>query len=471
VLAQPAWGKVLRGFVPGLDHADWGGSLYVAIGMLGATVMPHNLYLHSALVQTRAFPQSDDGKRLACKYNFFDSMLALNGAFFVNAGILILAAARFASEPEPVKSLAKAHELLESLWGPFLAGTLFAIALLASGQSSTMTGTLAGQVVMEGFVHLRIRPWVRRLLTRCAALVPALILLSMVSDDAAASDKSLFDMLILSQVVLSFQLPFAIVPLVQFTDDRKRMGAFANPLWLKGLAWLCALVVLGLNVVLTCFTAQDWAEAAEGAGWNPLWVYSSMGLVGTAGLAFLGWVTVYPWVYRREEKAIEVTTPELLPVRYRRIGVAVEFTPADQAVLTQAAALARFHDAPLVLVHVVEGPVADFYGSATDDQESRKDRQNMAALVEHLRRDGLVVEGRLGFGEPAPELVRLALELHFDLLVLGTHGHRLLGDLALGQTVSPVVHRLSIPILVVPNGERVSGVRLPLKGTDHPGGT
>jgi manganese transport protein len=307
-------------------------------------------------------------------------------------------------------------------------------------------------------------------LTRCAALIPALILLSMVSADAAASDRSLFEMLILSQVVLSFQLPFAIVPLVQFTDDRKRMGAFANPLWLKSLAWLCALLVLGLNVILMCFTAQDWAESARSAGWNPLWVYGPLGLVGAVGLAFLGWVTVYPWAYRREEKAIAVMTPELLPVRYRRIGVAVEFTPADQAVLTQAAALARFHVAPLILVHVVEGPVADYYGSATDDQESRKDRLNMAALVEHLRRDGLVVEGQLGYGEPAPELVRIAHESHFDLLVLGTHGHRLLGDLALGQTVSPVVHRLSIPILVVPNGDRVSGVRSPLRRADHPGG-
>jgi manganese transport protein len=319
---------------------------------------------------------------------------------------------------------------------------------------------------MEGFVHLRIRPWVRRLLTRCAALIPALILLSMVSDDAAKSDKSLFEMLIFSQVVLSFQLPFAIIPLVQFTNDRKRMGAFANPLWLKSLAWVCAVLVLGLNVVLTCYTAQDWAEAAQGAGWNPLWVYGPMGLVGAVGLAFLGWVAVCPWAYRPEEKAVPVATPELGAVRYRRIGVAVEFTPADQAVLTQAAALARFHSAPLVLVHVVEGPVADYYGAATDDQESRKDRLHMAALVEHLRRDGLVVEGQLGYGEPATELVRIALESHFDVLVLGTHGHRLLGDLALGQTVSPVVHRLSIPILVVPSGDRVSGIRLPPKGTE-----
>jgi manganese transport protein len=461
VLAKPAWGEVLWGFVPGLDRKDWGGSLYIAISMLGATVMPHNLYLHSALVQTRAFPQTEAGKKLACKYNFLDSLFALNGAFFVNAAILVMAAATFTTA---VDSLSDAHGLLKDVWGLELAAVLFAVALLASGQSSTMTGTLAGQVVMEGFVHLRIKPWVRRLLTRCAALLPALLVLSLVSDDAAASDKDLLAMLILSQVVLSFQLPFAIIPLVQFTSDQKRMGPFANPLWLKVLAWLCAALVLGLNVVLTGFTANEWATAAADAGWNPLWVYGTLGPVALALLAFLGWVTVYPWWHRREERPAAVVVPELAPVQYRRIGVAVEFALGDRAVLTQAAALARAHAAPLVLIHVVEGPGADFYGPATDDQESRKDRQDMAVLVEHLRREGLRADGCLGYGDPPAELVRLAREQSLDLLVLGTHGHRLLGDLALGQTVSPVLHRLTIPILVVPNGERASGIRLPPSG-------
>jgi manganese transport protein len=459
VLAKPAWGQVLWGLVPGLEPNDWGGSLYIAIGILGATVMPHNLYLHSALVQTRAIPPTDDGKRLACKYNFLDSLLALNGAFFVNAAILILAAAKFA--PTPVESLVKAHELLENAWGPLLAGTLFAIALLASGQSSTMTGTLAGQVVMEGFVHLRVRPWVRRLLTRCAALVPALLVLTLVSDDAAADDRNLLQMLVLSQVVLSFQLPFAIIPLVQFTSDAKRMGPFANPVWLKALAWLCAAFVLCLNVVLTGFTFSDWATAAAEAGWHPLWVYGPLVPLAAALLAFLGWVAVYPWLHLREEKAVPVAAPELSAVKYRRIGVAVEFAPADQAVLTQAAALARAHGAPLVLFHVVEGAGADYYGAVTDNQESRRDRARLAELIEHLRRDGLTAEGRLGYGEPAAELVRLARGEGLDLLVLGTHGHRLLSDLALGQTVSPVLHQLSIPILVVPSSERTSGIRLP----------
>jgi manganese transport protein len=456
--AKPAWGEVLWGFVPwfGPEPGKWGGSLYLAIGILGATVMPHNLYLHSALVQSRAFPQTVAGKRMACKYNFLDSFVALNGAFFVNAAILVLAAATFT---EPVESLSEAHQLLKPLWDSFglpLAAILFAVALLASGQSSTVTGTLAGQVVMEGFVRFRIRPWLRRLLTRCAALLPALLVLSLVSDDAAASDKGLLDMLVLSQVVLSFQLPFAIVPLVQFTSDKVRMGAFASRPWLKVMSWLCAAFVLVLNVVLTGFTAHEWAEKAENAGWDPLWVYAAFAIVSFLLLGFLGWVTVYPWLRRREEKVAPPPAPKLSPVQLRRIGVAVEFTPADQLVLTQAAAIARMHAAPLVLIHVVEGPVAAFYGPATDDQESRSDRADMAALVEHLREQGLKVEGKLGYGDPPTELVRVAREQALDFLVLGTHGHRLLGDLALGQTVSPVLHRLSIPILVVPSGERGS---------------
>ncbi len=448
VLAEPAWGQVLRGFVPFLDRTDWGGKLYIAISMIGATVMPHNLYLHSALVQTRALAPTDAGKKLACKYNFLDTLFALNGAFFVNAAILILAATIFKEE---VDSLTQAHGLLKDVWGPALAATLFAVALLASGQSSTLTGTLAGQVVMEGFVHLRIRPWVRRLLTRCAALLPALVVLWLVSDDAAASDKDLLSMLILSQVVLSFQLPFAIVPLVQFTSDRQRMGTFASAVWLKVLAWLCAAVVLGLNVILTVMQAREWAGNAAEAGWNPLWVYGTLGPLSVLLLGFLGWVTVYPWLHHRREKPTEVVVPKLSPVQYRRIGVAVEFAPADGAVLTQAAALARAHGAPLLLIHVVEGPGADYYGPATADEESRRDRLQLAALVEYLRREGLAVDGRLGYGQPADELVRLAREQRLDLLVLGTHGHRWLGDLALGQTVSPVLHRLTIPILVVPN--------------------
>jgi manganese transport protein len=455
VLARPDWAGVLRGFAPGLDPHDRTGSLYVAIAMLGATVMPHNLYLHSALVQTRAFPQTPEGKRFACKYNLLDSALALNGAFFINAAILVLAVATFHAHGTEVKKLPDAYRLLGEVWGTTLASGLFAVALLASGQSSTLTGTLAGQVVMEGFVRLRVRPWVRRLLTRLAAIVPALLVLSLASaGEDGAVDERLLQLLVFSQAVLSFQLPFAIIPLVQFTSDRRRMGEFASPTWLKTLAWLCAAIVVGLNVVLIAMQMSEWAEEIGAAGWHPLWIYGTVGPFGVALAGFLLWVTLYPRYRHREVGPLPLTVPELPAVRYQRIGVAVEFARGDHAVLTQAASVARVHQAPLLLIHVVEGPVADFYGAETDDQESRTDRLHMAELVEHLHGEGLSAEGVLGYGEPAAELVRLARERQLDFLVLGTHGHRLFADLALGQTVAPVLHRLTIPILVVPTAIR-----------------
>jgi manganese transport protein len=490
VLARPDWMAVAGGFVPGLDPSNKRESLYAAIAMLGATVMPHNLYLHSALVQTRAFPQNEPGKRLACRYNLLDSALALNGAFFINAAILVLAATTFT---QPVKTLPEAHSLLHLVWGTTLASGLFAIALLASGQSSTLTGTLAGQVVMEGFVRLRIRPWVRRLLTRSVALVPALFVLTLagspsaedrqeiataavsalaasqpldvVTQTAAAHnvwkvdpvDNRLFQLLVLSQATLSFQLPFAIIPLVQFTSDRRRMGAFASRGWLKGAAWLCAALVIGLNATMIVLQMGEWAEAAEESGWNPLWVHGGVGSLAVGLGAFLVWVTVYPLRRREEEVETAPAVPRLGPVHYRKIGVAVEFEGADDAVLARAVALARAETAPLTVVHVVEGLGAAVHGPETADAESRSDRERMADLIEHLRQRGLEAQGFLGYGHPAEELVRIAREQGLDLLVLGTHGHRFFADLALGQTVAPVLHRLNIPILVVPTGLREEG--------------
>jgi manganese transport protein len=459
VLARPDLAEVIRGFAPGLANSDVQGSLYVAIGMLGATVMPHNLYLHSALVQTRAFPHDEPGKRLACKYNFLDSLLALNAAFFVNAAILVLAAAAFHQRGLEVESLQEAHKLLGDVWGAQAAAVLFAVALLASGQSSTMTGTIAGQVVMEGFVQLRIQPWLRRLITRSAALLPAVVVLGLTewnSGSAAPgaadpSDQRLLQMLVLSQVTLSFQLPFAIIPLVQLTSDRRRMGTFVNTPLVQALAWVSAAIVVGLNVVLIGMSVAEWGGAAAEAGYSAWWVYGTTAPLAGMVVVFLGWVTVYPYLKRGEGEVRPLAPiPALGPVRYGRIGVAVEFSDGDARVLAHAAALARAHAAPLVLIHVVEGPVADFYGPETADRESQQDRKDMARLVNHLRHDGLAAEGALGYGNPAAELVRLATERRLDVLVLGAHGHRFLADLALGQTVSPVLHRLPIPVLVIP---------------------
>ncbi len=451
------WWAMIQGFIPGLDTSDrarFTGSLYVAIGMLGATVMPHNLYLHSALVQTRDFPQTPAGKRQACKYNLVDSLIALNGAFFVNAAILVMSVATFYSQQLEVESLQEAHKLLGEVWMG-LASFLFAIALLASGQSSTMTGTLAGQVVMEGFVRLRLRPWVRRLVTRSLAIVPAMMVIAFAESQAesgSAVDRWLLELIVLSQVVLSFQLPFAIVPLIQWTADSGRMGEFASRGWLKVLAWSCAVVVVGLNATLVVLQMNKWGTAIGENGGNPLWLYAIGSALSVALMGFLAWVTIYPLWSRREEKIERpASAPELPAIAYQRIGVAVELEGTDDDVLVQAAALARAHHADLVVIHVVEGAPAAILGPGAADQEARDDRRLMTELTEHLRADGLNALGVLGFGDPVEELVRIVKEQRLDLLVVGSHGHRFLADLALGRTVSPVLHRLAIPVLVVPN--------------------
>jgi manganese transport protein len=453
-LARPDWAAVVRGFVPGLETSDptrFTDSLYVAIGILGATVMPHNLYLHSALVQTRSFPQTIEGKRLACRYNFFDSLIALNGAFFVNAAILILAVSAFF--PHEVTTLQDAHVLLGKVWTGLAAG-LFAVALLASGQSSTLTGTLAGQVVMEGFLNFRLRPWARRLLTRLFALVPAFLAITFFGSenvwDPERIDKNLLALLILSQVVLSLQLPFAVIPLIELTSDHRRMGVFASRNWLKALAWVSAAIVIALNMILVVMQIQEWASGLQDKGASAWWIYATAGPVTLALGGFLMWLVLYPRWARPEEPIPGPAEPALPGIQYRRIGVAVEFENADQPVLRQAAALARLHGASLVVIHVVEGPGAAYYGAEADDRESRSDREQMRRLVDYLRAENLPADGVLGFGDPVEELVRIARSRQLDLLVLGTHGHRFFADLAFGQTVSPVLHRLRIPVLVVP---------------------
>ncbi|HSQ31169.1 MAG TPA: Nramp family divalent metal transporter [Gemmatimonadaceae bacterium] len=252
VLARPDVGAIAAGFLPSSELVRNREMLYIAIGILGATVMPHNLYLHSSIVQTRRYEETAAGKREAVKFAFFDSTMALSFAFFVNASILIIAAATFYSNGHTeIAEIQDAHKLLTPLLGAG-ASTAFALALLASGQNSTLTGTLAGQIVMEGFLEIRIRPWLRRLITRMIAIVPAAIVAVLYGESGTAR------LLILSQVILSLQLSFAVFPLVAFTSDRIKMGEFANPLWLKASAWLVAAAIAALNAWLLVKTAQDW---------------------------------------------------------------------------------------------------------------------------------------------------------------------------------------------------------------------
>ena len=252
VLARPDVGAVAAGFIPSGELVRNREMLYIAIGILGATVMPHNLYLHSSIVQTRRYEETSDGKREAVRFAFFDSTIALSFAFFINAAILIIAAATFHQNGQTaVAEIQDAHKLLSPLLGAG-ASTAFALALLASGQNSTLTGTLAGQIVMEGFLEIRIRPWLRRLITRLIAIVPAAIVAFAYGESGTAQ------LLILSQVILSLQLSFAVFPLVAFTSDREKMGEFANPIWLKACAWAVAALIAALNAWLLVQTAQVW---------------------------------------------------------------------------------------------------------------------------------------------------------------------------------------------------------------------
>src|SRR5437763_3405449 len=230
-LAHPAAGQVLGGLVPRIDSE----SLYIAVGIFGATVMPHNLYLHSALVQTRRIGTTVADKRQACLFNLLDSTIALNGALFVNAAILIMSAAVFFERHIVVREIQQAHQLLAPFLGTTAASVLFGLALLCSGQSSTLTGTMAGQIVMEGFLQFRMQPWLRRAVTRFLAITPAALTIYF------AGDSGSYKLILLSQVILSLQLPFAVIPLVHLTSSRKRMGMFANGPWLKTSAWFCAV--------------------------------------------------------------------------------------------------------------------------------------------------------------------------------------------------------------------------------------
>jgi manganese transport protein len=252
IVSRPEFGGIIRGFIPSAEIVRNPEMLYIAMGILGATVMPHNLYLHSSIVQTRKYEETTDGKREAVRYAFIDSTIALSFALFINASILIVAAATFfRSGNTQVAEIQDAYQLLSPL-GVGWASVVFALALLASGQSSTLTGTLAGQIVMEGFLNLRIRPWLRRLITRVIAIVPAAFTAIVYGESGTAK------LLVLSQVILSMQLSFAVFPLVMFTSDKRKMGPFVNPLWLKILAYLVASVIATLNVWLLLQTFQGW---------------------------------------------------------------------------------------------------------------------------------------------------------------------------------------------------------------------
>ncbi|MEO8099941.1 MAG: Nramp family divalent metal transporter [Acidobacteriota bacterium] len=433
--AGPAISDMATGLIPRID----GASLYLAISILGATVMPHNLYLHSALVQTRQVGRTSEAKREACKFNLVDSIIALNGALIVNTAILVLAAAVFFKNGTVVTEIAQAHQLLTPLLGTTMASVLFAVALLASGQSSTLTGTYAGQIVMEGFINLRMRPWMRRLLTRSVAIIPAVIVVS------SSGESGTYELLILSQVILSMQLPFAVIPLIRFTSDKNRMGEFANKPWVNFLAWTVAAVILGLNFWLVGDSVIPWMQAAT---WHAVVSVP----VGIFVLGLLGWVIFAPPLTPPVEEASPgaAVAADLPAPVYRRILVPLDHSNRDRSAVAHAAAMARLHGATIHILHVEEGATSQLFGPIASTAEVHAGERYFHDIVEALIRDGhkaelTVVHSR----NPRQEIIRVAHSLQPDLVVMGAHGHTGIKDLIFGTTINGVRHKVNAPVLVV----------------------
>lgn len=440
-VANPNAGEVVSGLVPHLENST---ALYIAIGIIGATVMPHNLYLHSALVQTRKFNTDDKGIRKALKMNFIDSAVALNMALLVNAAILILAATVFYKTGRTdVAEIKQAYELLPQHLGSTFAAHLFAIALIAAGQSSTITGTLAGQIVMEGYLRLRINPIVRRLITRLIAIVPAVLVILFYGEE------DVDNLLIFSQVILSLQLGFAIIPLIHFVSDKKTMGKFAINIYVKISAWLIAIVLVYLNLRMIIEESDIFIESSSSLIWKIFVV-----IAGILFILFLGYTTYYPLSKTRKKAMISHlhNEPALLNIKplpeYKKIAIALDFSDMDQPLfnqaLTQGSKKTKF-----VLIHIVESVSANVYNEESTDNETQTDRTFLQHYSDQLKELGYNAEAKLGFGKTAREIARIVNETQSELLVIGAHGHRGFSDFIYGETINNVRHRIKVPVLVV----------------------
>lgn len=439
ILAKPAISELATGFVPGRLSEE---ALYIAIGIIGATVMPHNLYLHSALVQTRKIDRTDAGIKQAIKFNRIDTTIALNLAFFVNAAILVVAATVFyKTGNSDVAEIKEAHRLLPQFLGN-LAPVLFAVALIASGQSSTITGTLAGQIIMEGYLSLRINPILRRLITRLVAIIPALIVIIIYGE------KNVDALLILSQVILSLQLGFAIIPLIHFVSDKKTMGNFAIKPITKIAAWIIATVLVSLN--LKMLVNEMGTVYSDGA----LWQQVLLTIAGLTCLFLLIYVIISPLIEKNRKKHSVKIHPEINAFRnleipsFNKIAIALDFSVNDDKLLAYAIGQGKT-DTHYLLVHIVESPSAKLFGQDSDDYESRKDKEQLETYVNELQARGFTAEGFLGYKDRVKEIVRITKGVHADMLVMGAHGHSGFQDFLYGETVNAVRHELKIPVLIV----------------------
>lgn len=442
VIVKPEAADIVSGLKPFIANDE---ALYIAIGIIGATVMPHNLYLHSSLVQTRRFKRTPTEIRKAIRFNTIDSAVALNLALFVNAAILILSAATFfKGGRHDIADIQDAHRLLEPMLGSTLAPVLFAVALIAAGQSSTITGTLAGQVVMEGYLNFRLTPWVRRLITRLIAIVPAFITILVLGDSATGK------LLILSQVILSLQLGFAVIPLIHFVSNKNRMGEFVIPAWQKICSWAAALIIVGLNVKLVYGEVSDLIINHS----HPMLM--SFILVPACVFCFfmLLYIVAVPFVLKEKKHDRHDLHDAFTPLRIAaaasvsRIAVTVDFSASDNKAINRALRLGA-KGTTLVLIHVLESANAMVYGEEAFDHEREEDYQKLFHYQRQLQDEGMKTEIRLGFGNPAQAIPQLLVSTQCDMLVMGTHGHRTIKDLLLGSTIEKLRHEIKVPLVLV----------------------
>jgi manganese transport protein len=441
-IVKPDIVAIAKGFTPGFLS---GSALYLAIGIIGATVMPHNLYLHSSLVQTRKITKTPAGIKSAIKFNIWDTVIALNIAFIVNAAILILAASAFFTRGYfKVAEIQDAYKLLEHIFGS-LAPVLFAVALIASGQSSTITGTLAGQIIMEGHINLRIEPWLRRLLTRLMAIVPAVFTI------LYSGETGLGNLIILSQVVLSLQLGFAVIPLIHFVSDKKKMGDFAIDWKTKILAWGSAVLIVGLNAQLVLQQIQDWTSGSPN---GIFWIYGLVVPVVIAVGLLLLYVFVRPMLYKHKDEptyiphGIAAVIDNLDAIKYHHVAVSIDFSKNDTESIRHAIMQGGKH-ADYTLIHVVETAGARYYGNEILDQETQSDLDNLNKYVDAMKKLGYKVSPQIGYGVPAGAIAKIVEDDHIDFIVMGSHGHKAIKDLIFGTTVNKVRHKVKIPVLVV----------------------
>ena len=449
-IAKPDLSNAIIGFIPTKLSPE---ALYIAVGIIGATVMPHNLYLHSALVQTRKIERTNKGIRKSIFYNFIDSVVALNAAFFVNAAILILAATVFFNTGnQHVAKIEDAHALLAPLLGSKLAPILFAIALIAAGQSSTVTGTLAGQIVMEGYLKLRLNPWIRRLITRLVAIIPAILVIGIMGEGRVDA------LLVFSQVILSLQLGFAVIPLIHFVSDKTTMGEFAIGWKVKILSWLVAAILVYLNCNLVLDFVTEFMTTTSGLGLKILLIFLVLGFIG-----LLLFITFYPaFLKRQKDKSsdfhglpIELDWTQEEPIN--NIAIAVDFSVTDAKLIKTALQQAHpigFENSPnkdikFIFIHIVESATANYLKEASDDEETRKDQIRLDTYANALIAKGYQVSTILGYQNRVKEIVRIVKENNAQMLVMGGHRHKGWKDYIFGETIESVRHNVDIPVLIV----------------------